>query len=275
MMDKKVQTLAAHPAAEAYRLMTEDELAELAASIAEHGLRDPITVGFIGAQRWIVDGRNRERACEIAGVPREYEEIEFANEDELRAFVADRNERRNITAGQKAMAHAILFPREKGGRGKKLSGKDDSLSQGHWKNLVAQARTVIEYAPTLVENVRDGGSLDEAYGIAMTAKRAPETDGAMRQKLARERDLLALVQDGKISLREAVAALDERQRQRAVAIAQGKRAADEGFSGFFTDIVTIMLAMNATEEPIISRERIAEAHERLKKLETFMDEKGR
>jgi len=272
-MDKKVQTLAAHPAAEAYRLMTEDELAELAASIAEHGLRDPITVGFIGAQRWIVDGRNRERACEIAGVPREYEEIEFANEDELRAFVADRNERRNITAGQKAMAHAILFPEDggKGGRGKKTS---QSLG-GFGRELLRQARAVLIYAPTLVENVRDGGSLDEAYGIAMTAKRAPETDGAMRQKLARERDLLALVQDGKISLREAVAALDERQRQRAVAIAQGKRAADEGFSGFFTDIVTIMLAMNATEEPIISRERIAEAHERLKKLETFMDEKGR
>ena len=28
----------------------------------------------------------------------------------LRAFVADRNERRNITAGQKAMGRAMLFP---------------------------------------------------------------------------------------------------------------------------------------------------------------------
>jgi hypothetical protein len=38
--------------------------------------------------------------------------------------VADRNERRNITAGQKALAHAMLFPGpEKGGRGKKLSQK--------------------------------------------------------------------------------------------------------------------------------------------------------
>jgi hypothetical protein len=40
------------------------------------------------------------------------------------AFLTARNERRNITAGQKAMAHAILCPEatEKGGRGKKLSG---------------------------------------------------------------------------------------------------------------------------------------------------------
>ena len=40
-----------------------------------------------------------DQACEIAGVPPQYEEIEFADEDELRAFVADRNERRDITSG--------------------------------------------------------------------------------------------------------------------------------------------------------------------------------
>jgi hypothetical protein len=47
-------------------------------------------------------------------------------------------ERRDITVGQKATGYARLFPDPaKGGRGKKLSGSPDGLSQGHWKNLVA------------------------------------------------------------------------------------------------------------------------------------------
>jgi hypothetical protein len=210
-MRRNDAALKAHEAAEAYRMMTEDELAELAASIKANGLRDPITVRIIGKERWIVDGRNRQKACEIAGVAPEYEEIEFPNADALRAFVLDRNERRNITLGQKAMAHARLTPPEKGGRGKKLSGKPESLgiTKGHWANLVSQARMVMDYAPTLVEKVRDGFPLDEAYDLAMTAKRAPETDEALREKLAREApDLMALVQDEKMNLREAVAAGD-------------------------------------------------------------------
>ena len=41
-MDKKAETLRAHPAADAYRLLTDKELAELAESIKANGLRDPI-----------------------------------------------------------------------------------------------------------------------------------------------------------------------------------------------------------------------------------------
>jgi hypothetical protein len=42
--------------------------------------------------------------------------------------VSDRNERRNITIGQKAMGYAMLCPNpEKGGRGKKLSQNRESL----------------------------------------------------------------------------------------------------------------------------------------------------
>jgi hypothetical protein len=60
-----------------------------------------------------------------------------------------------------------------------------------------------------------------------------------------------------------------------VTIAQGKDAADTGFSRFFTTIVSIMAAVNITDEPIINRQRIAEAHARLKGLEDFKDGKGR
>jgi hypothetical protein len=69
------------------------------------------------------------------------------------------------------MGYARLFPEaEKGGRGKKLSGKSESLgvSKGHWQNLVSQARTVRRETPELAIKVRDGFALNEAYEVAMT-----------------------------------------------------------------------------------------------------------
>jgi hypothetical protein len=76
-----------------------------------------------------------------------------------------RRERRNINAGQKAMAFAMLFPEPaKGGRGKKLSDFSDSLSitKGHWRDLVSQARIVRRETPELAIKVRDGFPLNEA-----------------------------------------------------------------------------------------------------------------
>jgi hypothetical protein len=62
------------------------------------------------------------------------------------------DERRNIIAGQKAMARAMLFPDpEKGGRGKKLPTKSKSLeiaSESYVEKLVSHARAVYHYSPT-------------------------------------------------------------------------------------------------------------------------------
>jgi hypothetical protein len=72
----------------------------------------------------------------MVGVEPRFEETTFKDDDDVRAFVADRSERRNISAGQKAMGHALVFPEpEKGGRGKKraatiagVSGFSETMS---------------------------------------------------------------------------------------------------------------------------------------------------
>ncbi len=46
-------------------MMTDDELAGLAADIKANGLIHPIVTDAAGV---VIDGRNRLRACEIAGV---------------------------------------------------------------------------------------------------------------------------------------------------------------------------------------------------------------
>jgi hypothetical protein len=82
-----------------------------------------------------------------------------------RPFIADRNKRRSITMGQKAMAHAKLFPEAKQTQGRRgdFSGKPEKLSTGHWQNLVSQARAVLHYSPTLADEVRDGFALNKAF----------------------------------------------------------------------------------------------------------------
>jgi hypothetical protein len=54
---------------------------------------------------------------------------------------------RNITVGQKAMGYAMLLPDPERWAGQELSEKPDGLSQGHWKNLVSQARAVRRETP--------------------------------------------------------------------------------------------------------------------------------
>jgi hypothetical protein len=192
-----------HPAANAFRMMDDEELQELAESIKEVGLLDRITLGVVNGERFIVDGRNRRKACELAGVAPKYEEIPFQNEDELRTFVAGRNERRSITKGQKAMAVAMLFPDSggKGGRGKKDAAKTSNSVAGFSGELLRQARAIFSFSPELAGAVRDGVvSLKEAFDSI-----------AARQRLQQEAPDLALrVKEESLPLPDAIALLDER-----------------------------------------------------------------
>ena len=56
---------ALHPIADLFPMMTDEELANLAADIKANGLIHPIVVDKDGV---LIDGRNRDRACEIAGI---------------------------------------------------------------------------------------------------------------------------------------------------------------------------------------------------------------
>jgi 16S rRNA G966 N2-methylase RsmD len=58
-----------HPAAELFPLLGDDELRELADDIKVHGLREPIWLwNEVDHCLWLLDGRNRVRACQIAGI---------------------------------------------------------------------------------------------------------------------------------------------------------------------------------------------------------------
>jgi len=98
-----------HQAADCYRLMNQEELERLAEDIRHNTLRDPIIIGKVNGAEWLVDGRNRLHACELAGVEPNFQIIEFASDDEICAFVRSKSERRDLTAGERAMAVAMLY----------------------------------------------------------------------------------------------------------------------------------------------------------------------
>ncbi len=126
-----------HSLAEFFPLMTEDELAELAADIKKNGLLEPITL----YQNRIIDGRNRYRACRKAGV--EITQTDTYNGSDPAAFVASRNlHRRHLTREQRNELLAKLLkanPERSDRATAKLAGASDKTATSVRKGLEARS----------------------------------------------------------------------------------------------------------------------------------------
>jgi N6-adenosine-specific RNA methylase IME4 len=88
-----------HPAADEFPMLDEARLSDLAADIAAHGLK--VKIQLLDGQ--IIDGRNRARACVIAGVAPEFERI--ACDNPYRYVWSLNGERRDLGAIQ----HDVIF----------------------------------------------------------------------------------------------------------------------------------------------------------------------
>jgi ParB-like chromosome segregation protein Spo0J len=102
-----------HPLAAIFLMMSEGELQDLADDIREHGRRQPIVIDADGV---LIDGRNRLKAYEMAGVEPRF--VRLNGEDPAAYILSANVERRSLTAGQKAMTRAIVSPEAKMGRPK-------------------------------------------------------------------------------------------------------------------------------------------------------------
>ena len=102
-----------HALAQIFPLLKDDELAELAASIKRNGQIAPVTIDRTGV---LLDGRNRLKACEIAGVTPKFK---VYNGDPVEFILASNIDRRHLNAGQVALIIALAYPEpEQCGRGR-------------------------------------------------------------------------------------------------------------------------------------------------------------
>ena len=95
-------TLPSHPLAELFPLMEGPGFEELVADIKANGLIHPLTV----CEGMLLDGRNRLRACEEAGVAPSYEI--YAGPDPLGFILSQNVARRHLDGSQRAMIAARL-----------------------------------------------------------------------------------------------------------------------------------------------------------------------
>ncbi len=93
-----METMKTHPAADLFPMMTDAELTELAADIKANGLLNPVVL--LDGQ--ILDGRNRLRACEMAGVEPRFCGWQDAGISPVAWVVSQNAVRRHLTASQRA-----------------------------------------------------------------------------------------------------------------------------------------------------------------------------
>jgi ParB-like chromosome segregation protein Spo0J len=191
------------PAADVFPMMADDELQQLAADIKENGLREPLVVAEIDGDLVLVDGRNRQAACELAKVE---PEVRHLNGEDPNAYVLSANiHRRSLTQGQRAMAVAMIRPEpEKGGRGKKGATSGGFSGVAHQR--IADARAVLAYSRKLAEAVMSG---DKPLKAALAEARQSQGDVLnARSRLAKLRDerpdLAEMVANEALSLDDAI-----------------------------------------------------------------------
>ena len=113
-----------HPFTEVWPLMTGQHFAELKADIKANGLR----VAIITYEGMVLDGRNRERACEETGIPPHYVETTASNDQEALDLVVSLNtHRRHLTTAQRAFAAEALAKLQNGSNqhAKKVGGSKE------------------------------------------------------------------------------------------------------------------------------------------------------
>jgi len=162
-----------HPAADILPLKTDDELEAFSEQLKVEGQLHPI----ITWNGQIVDGRNRFKACELAGIDPIFEEREFADDAAVRDYVRKTHfNRRDLSPSQKAM-FALRFHYEKkpvkilSGDERKMLSKLYGVSEG----TLAYAHLVVtKGSKRLIKRVEKGEKSVKNVAESLKKKLATE-----------------------------------------------------------------------------------------------------
>jgi hypothetical protein len=205
---------AAHPYADLFPMMNAEELDALVDDLKENGLRHPIIL----YQDKILDGRNRDLCCEKADVEPHYETFDGDDEAALALVISLNVQRRDLTAGQRAIVAARRWmlngdtkdkgkgPRAKGAKGQEVEipplGVEEVARQFHSdKKSVIQARDLLTEASDLAAQVQAGSMRLAAAYEELETRRA---DAALRERrLAKMAEYREAIDSGRMTFEQA------------------------------------------------------------------------
>ncbi len=205
--------IAFHPLANIFPLLDGAEFDLLAADIKARGLRQVVTL-FEGL---VLDGRNRARACEVAGVDCRYETL--PDDIDPVGFVISMNvPRRHLTDGQRAYVAAKLASIGWGGDRSKSPNGDLTTKQAAERLHVAEraverARIVRDKATIELQSALERGLIPvaTAAGLAVLSE-ADQREVLQGDPNSISRRALALIKKRHRSARE----IDLGKKQRAL-----------------------------------------------------------
>lgn len=193
----------AHPAADIFPLLEGEELQALADDIKQRGLTNPVWLYEDPERgRVVLDGRNRLKACALAGV--EPRMRFYQGSDPIGFSVAENLRRRHLTAGQRAFVGAEIEP---------LYAAEAKARQ--LATLKQNASLTSESVPADLPERRERESRERAAKVSGASGRGISQ---AKRVAAEAPDLAAKVRSGAMPLDRAEK--EVKQREKAVKVAE-------------------------------------------------------
>ena len=212
-----VTELKVHPIADIFPMLSDDDLRGLAADIKVNGQRDAIIV-FQGK---ILDGRNRYKACDLAGVVPRTTDFK-GSKAEAMIFVWSTNfHRRHLTSSQAAMA---LAERKKIDPDFVLA-VIEPLKQEAAESKKRKPMTSSQKAIAMAEHKSVGGKIrpqKTAAKVAKTHGTNAKSVATCERILAEHPELVADIKSGKKSITQATREIKKTEIAKTVDWPEGK-----------------------------------------------------
>lgn len=202
-----------HPFADAFPFVDGDEFTQLVADVKKNGLREPIILNHDGTL--LIDGRNRYRACDEAGVDQVYERLgaHYTEPMILDLIVSKNMARRQLNPGQRALM-ALEYERFYTASAKEAQ-RDGGRQTAEKVNGQVAASTVVadlrQAGEWIEPNARERKSSERAAKAVGASGRAVQQAKAVVRDAP---DLAAKVRAGELALDRA----DRERKQRLAAM---------------------------------------------------------
>jgi hypothetical protein len=150
---------------------TAEERAKLEASLLAEGCRDPLVVGVLDGERYLIDGFHRKDFIDAHSLAYEVREVEFSSgEDVLRWIEANDRARRIETGTEKKYYRGRRYNREKNGHG---GGRKSSPQSEDLKTAERMAGEEKVGHATIERDGKFAALLDEACDFGLSFLKWP------------------------------------------------------------------------------------------------------